>query len=31
VKIINQAGKTVQSGTWTVLVRSRPEADSAQA
>lgn len=30
VRIVNQGGKTVQSGTWTVLVRSRPEADSAQ-
>ncbi|MCU0476136.1 MAG: MaoC family dehydratase N-terminal domain-containing protein [Anaerolineae bacterium] len=24
VKIINQSGKTVQSGTWTVLVASKP-------
>ena len=25
VKIINQAGKTVQSGTWTVILASKPE------
>ncbi len=28
VKIINQDGKTVQSGTWTVLVMSRPAAEA---
>ena len=27
VKIINQDGKTVQSGTWTVLVLSKPTSD----
>jgi len=27
VKIINQDGKTVQSGTWTVLVLSKPASD----
>jgi acyl dehydratase len=26
VKIINQAGKTVQSGTWTILLAFKPEA-----
>jgi hypothetical protein len=26
VKIINQDGKTVQSGTWTVLLALRPAA-----
>ncbi len=24
VKIVNQAGKTAQSGTWTILIASRP-------
>jgi len=28
VKIINQAGKTVQSGTWTVLVMSKPVVEA---
>ncbi len=28
VKIINQDGKTVQSGTWTVLVMSKPAAEA---
>lgn len=27
VKIINQAGKTIQSGTWTVLIASKPKGD----
>jgi 3-hydroxybutyryl-CoA dehydratase len=27
VKLVNQNGKTVQSGTWTVLSASRPKAD----
>ena len=26
VKIVNQAGKTVQSGTWTILLAFKPEA-----
>lgn len=26
VKIVNQDGKTVQSGTWTILLASNPEA-----
>ena len=25
VKIINQSGKTVQSGTWTVLIANKPK------
>lgn len=28
VKIVNQAGKTVQSGTWTVLLALKPEASA---
>ena len=28
VKIINQAGKTVQSGNWTVLLAFKPSADA---
>ncbi|NOG50442.1 MAG: hypothetical protein HND48_14220 [Chloroflexi bacterium] len=27
VKIVNQNGKTVQSGAWTVLVASKPAAE----
>lgn len=27
VKIVNQNGKTVQSGTWTVLIASKPKAE----
>ncbi|MBK8137544.1 MAG: dehydratase [Chloroflexi bacterium] len=27
VKIVNQAGKTIQSGTWTVLIASKPKGD----
>lgn len=27
VKIINQSNKTIQSGTWTVLIASRPKGD----
>jgi acyl dehydratase len=30
VKIVNQDGKVVQKGEWTVLVRSRPEDAPAQ-
>lgn len=29
VKIINQAGKTVQSGSWTVLLAFRPETEAS--
>jgi 3-hydroxybutyryl-CoA dehydratase len=29
VKIVNQAGKTVQSGTWTILLAFKPETPPA--
>ncbi|NDJ62017.1 MAG: dehydratase [Chloroflexi bacterium] len=31
IKIINQGGQTVQSGTWTVLIASQPDAESTDA